>query len=204
MLIPLLLAGCSAFGLRDGYDEPAYEIAERLGETTEVRSYAARLAAEVTVEAGGHDAGRNAAFRLLFDYISGENRRGARIAMTTPVETGRGSEEIAMTVPVETAREAAGALRMRFFLPRSYDAETAPEPLNPRVRLVRVAAQTIAVQRFSGSRREAAVAAKTQELLRTVADSSWRPAADPIAYFYDPPWTLPWFRRNEVAVAVAG
>jgi hypothetical protein len=25
-----------------------------------------------------------------------------------------------------------------------------------------------------------------------------------VAWFYDPPWTLPWLRRNEVAVPVAG
>lgn len=33
--------------------------------------------------------------------------------------------------------------------------------------------------------------------------TNWTPSGAPVAYFYDPPWTLPFLRRNEVAVPVA-
>ena len=108
-----------------------------------------------------------------------------------------------MTAPVETARVEDGRVRMRFFLPNTYRPDSAPEPLDPRVRIVAVPAQTLAVLRYSGLGREKAVTARKAELLRGLEASTWRPVSAPIAYFYDPPWTLPFFRRNEVAVAVA-
>ena len=41
------------------------------------------------------------------------------------------------------------------------------------------------------------------ELLRALEESGWRPIGKPTSLFYDPPWTLPFLRRNEVAVPVA-
>ena len=202
ILLPVFLAGCSVAGIRDGYEEPAFEVTDRLGDAAEVRRYAPRLAAEVTVPSNDSDEGRNAAFRLLFDYISGANRSEADIAMTVPVETAGGGQEIAMTAPVETESLASDQLRMRFFLPSAFNSENAPRPTDQRVRLVEVPAETFAVLRFSGSTGAAAVQTRTEELMALLAGSSWRAAAMPIAYFYDPPWTLPPFRRNEVAIAV--
>lgn len=209
----LALAGCSVFGVRSGYEQPPYEVVERLGETLEVRRYAPRVAVEAQVEATDTRDGQGAAFRLLFDYISGANRTETGIAMTAPVETGPvetgsgeaggTSEEIAMTAPVETARSADGQVRMRFFLPAAYDRNSAPAPLDPRLSIVAVPEQTFAVLRFSGFGREKAVMAKKKELLCGLEASSWRPASAPVAYFYHPPWTLPFFRRNEAVVAVA-
>jgi hypothetical protein len=197
-----LLSGCSLFGVRSGYEQPAYAVVEQQGDAIEVRRYPPRVVAEATVEAADGKAGRNEAFRLLFDYISGANRADARIDMTTPVETAPTSAKIAMTVPVETARSDDEGMRMRFFLPAAYSAESAPQPTDPRVRVVDVPEQTIAVLRFSGARSEETIADRTAELLRALETMRWRVASAPTAYFYDPPWTLPFLRRNEVVVAV--
>jgi hypothetical protein len=70
----VLLSGCSVVGIRSGYEQPAYTVLERIGETVEVRRYCSRFAAEATVKAGDAEAGRNEAFRILFDYISGANQ----------------------------------------------------------------------------------------------------------------------------------
>ncbi|UCH76053.1 MAG: heme-binding protein [Rhodospirillales bacterium] len=190
------------FGIRSGTEQPTYEIVAQLVETIEVRRYPPRVAAEALVEAADEKPARNAAFRLLFDYISGANRSNRQIAMTTPVETAAASEKIAMTVPVESARTGEATLRMRFFLPTGLDLESTPAPLDPRVRIVALPGQTVAALRFSGSRGRDAVAEKTTQLLRALAETPWRPTAEPVAYFYDPPWTLPFLRRNEVVVAV--
>lgn len=198
----LLLAGCSVFGVRSGYEQPAYSAVEQIGETVEVRRYAPRIAAQASVDAADTEDGMNDAFMLLFDYISGENRADTSIAMTTPVETAQSPEQIAMTAPVETARTEDGETRMRFFLPAKYDAGSAPEPRNPRVSIVELPAETMAVLRFSGLRRDSTVATKKDELLAALEATPWRATAEPVALFYDPPWTLPFFRRNEVAVAV--
>jgi hypothetical protein len=91
---------------------------------------------------------------------------------------------------------------MRFFLPAKFDRETAPRPLDPRITIVDVPVQTVAVLRFSGFGGEDTVAKKKRELLRSLATTSWKPLSDSVVYSYDPPWTLPFFRRNEVVVAV--
>ena len=117
----------------------------------EVRRYDSRLAAEATVEAGSAEAGRNEAFRLLFNYISGANQGQSKVAMTAPVEVGAEAEKIAMTVPVETAAADYGRYTMRFFFPSAYTKATAPEPTDPRVRIVKLPEVTVAVRRFSGS-----------------------------------------------------
>lgn len=200
--ISMLISGCSFFGVRSGYEQPRYDVVEQQG-SVEVRSYETRVAAEARVEADGTDDGRNRPFRLLFDYISGANQSGSKIAMTAPVESDRVSEQIAMTVPVETARSDDDGVYMRFFLPEKYDSETAPKPLDERVTIVSVPQQTVAALRFTGFGSEETVKEKQSELLASLEGTEWRAVGAPTAYFYDPPWTLPFLRRNEVVVAVS-
>ncbi len=200
----VLLSGCSVFGVRSGYEQPAYTVLERIGETVEIRRYGPRLAAEATVEAGNPEAGRNEAFRILFDYISGANQGQSEIAMTSPVEVGSEAEKIAMTVPVETGASDNGRYLMRFFLPGSYTTTTAtaPEPTDPRVQIVEVPEAALAVLRFSGSRDAERVETRKGELIKALNGSAWSATGTPTALFYDPPWTLPFLRRNEVAITV--
>ncbi len=198
----VVLSGCSVFGIRSEYEQPRYTVAETLGDSIEVRRYDQRTAAEAVVEADDAMAGRNAAFRVLFDYITGANQPQAEIAMTAPVESKPGSAEIAMTAPVETASKGTGRVSMRFFLPSSYTPETAPRPTDARVQIVAVPEETVAVLRFTGSTQPDTVEARKAELLDALEGSNWQPSGDPVAYFYDPPWTIPFLRRNEVAVPV--
>ena len=99
----LLLAGCSVFGIRSGYEQPSYEVVEVLPGAVEIRRYGVRLAAETTVSAASSSEARNEAFSILADYIFGENRPAEKIGMTAPVEVEESATEIAMTAPVETA-----------------------------------------------------------------------------------------------------
>jgi hypothetical protein len=189
------------FGIRL-YEEPRYDVIDRIGNRVEIRRYSPRLAAQVDL-VSADDAGRSQAFRLLFAYIAGANRAPAfgqdTIAMTTPVEVS-GKELMAMTVPVETL-DSADAGHMRFFLPSKYSLETAPKPQNPGVRLVTVSQEIIATLRFSGSATD--VTERKAELIAILADTAWRPTSEPYTLFYDAPFTLPFLRRNEAAVAIA-
>jgi hypothetical protein len=199
----VLVSGCSIFGVRSGYEQPPYTVLERIEDRVEVRRYERRVAIETTVEAGSAEAGRNQAFRRLFDYISGANQGQAEVAMTTPVEVDAEAEKIAMTVPVETAAAVEdGRYTMRFFLPSAYTVATAPAPTNPTVRIVELPEVRVAVLRFSGSRDRANLERRQAELLRALKQSDWRPAGTPTSLFYDPPWTLPFLRRNEVTIPV--
>lgn len=197
----LWLAACSVVGDRGGTEEPRHAVVERVGEV-EIREYVPRLAAEVTVE-GDEEAARSAGFRSLAAYIFGKNRTGKDIAMTAPVaqEAGKGAT-IAMTAPVAAQPSAPGRWTIRFFMPSEYNDQTLPAPADPAVRIVAVPAETMAVLRFTGSRSSEAMARGRAELLRALRAGPWVVAGEPVDWFYDPPWTLPMLRRNEVAVPV--
>jgi hypothetical protein len=189
------------FGVRL-YEEPGYEVLGRVADRVEIRRYGPRVAAEVEMpDSGG--SGREQAFRLLFAYIAGANQlatdASAKMAMTAPVEV-RGPQRLAMTVPVQTAADASGALRMRFFLPAKYSADTAPRPRDSRVQIVTIPEETVATLRFSGT--GADFGERQSELIRLLAESPWQPTSAPYALNYDAPFTLPFMRRNEAAVAV--
>jgi hypothetical protein len=197
-LSSVLLAGCSVVGIREGTEEPKFQVVEHVGDI-EIRSYGARIAAETTIEAD-EEAARNAGFRRLAGYIFGGNTAKTSIAMTAPV--AQSSETIAMTAPVAQARDDAGRWTIRFFMPASATMATLPTPTDPEVRLVAVPPQTIAVLRFTGARDADAVQAKRTALLSGLEGTKWQPQGVPVAWFYDPPWTIPFLRRNEVAVPV--
>lgn len=202
----LMLAGCSAVGVRAGIEQPKFEVVDRIagggdGPAVEVRRYAPRLAAETTVPAPTAGAAEGRAFSRLASYIFGGNAAAQSIAMTAPVETAAEPVQIAMTAPVERAA-VDGTYRMRFFLPTEITRATAPVPRDGRVRIVDLPAETMAVLRFTGSRGDDAIIAHRAKLITTLDGTAWRAVAEPVAYFYDPPWTPPFLRRNEVAVRV--
>jgi hypothetical protein len=195
----LLLGACSVVGVRSGTEEPPFERLALQGEV-EIRRYAPRLAAETTVDAD-ETASRSEGFSRLAGYIFGGNEGASRIAMTAPVAQGSASTpmRIAMTAPVAQAASGQG-YAIRFFLPAAL--REPPVPRDSRVRIVEVPAETLAVLRFSGSTGPDAVAAARARLLGALAQGPWQPAGEPVAWFYDPPWTIPALRRNEVAVPV--
>ncbi|EUA90482.1 SOUL heme-binding family protein [Mycobacterium ulcerans str. Harvey] len=88
------------------------------------------------------------------------------------------------------------------FMPAKWTLDTLPVPNDNAVALVAVPAETYAVLRFSGDRGAGAVAARTTELLGLLDGTDLQPVGSPVAWFYDPPWTIPCLRRNEIAVPV--
>lgn len=192
----LLLGACTVVGVRSGTEEPAFET---LGTAAglEIRRYGPRLAAETTVEAE-ETAARSEGFSRLAGYIFGGNAGAARIAMTAPV--AQQGTRIAMTAPVAQAAMGEGHA-IRFFLPAAL--RDPPAPNDSRVRIVEVPGETMAVLRFAGGTDPGSVAAARARLLAALPGTPWAAAGEPVAWFYDPPWTIPALRRNEIAVPVA-
>ena len=191
----LLLGACSVVGVRSGTEEPAFEI---LGTEAglEIRRYAARLAAETHVEAS-EMAARSEGFSRLAGYIFGGNAGASRIAMTAPV--AQEGTRIAMTAPVAQG-SGADSQSIRFFLPSAL--RDPPAPKDARVRIVEVPGETVAVYRFTGSIAPDAIAAARARLLAALPATRWVAAGEPVTWFYDPPWTIPTLRRNEIAIPV--
>lgn len=201
LLLAPLLAACTVVGVRTT-EEPRYDVIARLDGTAEVRRYAPRFVAEIEVEAAGEEAARSAGFRPLAGYIFGDNDARERIGMTAPVTQGRG-ERIGMTAPVTQAREGA-VFRIGFLMPARYATrEALPAPRDGRITLRALPEETVAVLRFAGLAGPAAVGAARARLEALLAASpEWRAVGEGGAWFYDPPWTIPAFRRSEVWVPV--
>ena len=119
--------------------------------------------------------------------------------MTAPVAQRAVGQQIDTNAPVAQATEPGG-WRIRFFMPADRTMQSLPRPNDADVHLTEVPPETYAVLRFSGVPSPSAVALEGAALLRAL--SAWRTIGAPVAWFYDPPWTLPPLRRNEVAVVV--
>jgi hypothetical protein len=195
-------AVAAIFGVNRGIEQPHYDVIERIGDAVEIRQYPKRIVAETTVVASKSDNPRREAFQAIAGYIFGANKGHQKIDMTAPVEISSSGEKIAMTAPVEVKSSDSG-LVMRFFMPAEYSRERLPEPSDPRVKLIELPPTTVAVLRFSGSTSDAAVTIYTVVLIKALQPTKWKVAGPATAFFYNPPWTLPFLRTNEVAVPVS-
>ena len=129
-------------------EELAYEVVHKLGESVEIRRYAAYVVAEVLI-AGPVDEAGNQAFPILAGYIFGKNKDEQKFAMTAPVTQTSAPAKFAMTAPV-TQSDAEGGTLVSFVLLKDVTLTTAPEPIDERVKLREVAGHTLAAIRYSG------------------------------------------------------
>ncbi|MBS1955214.1 MAG: heme-binding protein [Cyanobacteria bacterium SZAS-4] len=177
------------------YEEPDYEIIEK-SQDIELRKYPAVIAAQVELE-GTWENSADQAFRILAGYIFGKNIPRQKIAMTVPVTESGASEKIAMTVPVTSAK-SDGKMIMRFYMPSKYRLETLPEPIDGRIKFLKVAPASYAVIKFSGFASRENIDRHEAKLKRFVQEKNLTVNGSTVHAFYNPPWTLPFLRRNEV------
>jgi len=201
-LIVLLFSGCSVVGINT-VDEAAYTVVLK-DDNFELRDYAPMVLVETTIDDDFESAG-NKAFRRLFAYISGDNVDNSEIAMTAPViadstVTGKG-KDIAMTAPV-LQLYSQGGWRYAFVLPADLTLETAPKPLDDSVKLAEVPARKVAIIQYSGFWSEENMQDKTSELNGWISANKLSPSSEPRWAGYNPPWTIPFLRRNEVMIDV--
>ena len=163
----------------------------------EIREYAPMIVAEVEVS-GEREKAINDGFRLIAGYIFGGNVATNKIAMTAPVIQQR-SEKISMTAPV-TQQASGDVWKVRFVMPDSYSLDTLPKPNNARVKLIPVPAKRFVVIRFSGSQTDRNMKPHEQKLLDYVRENNLTTVGEPVFAFYNPPWTLPFLKHNEVMI----
>ena len=168
------------------YEEPDYTIVKKT-EIYEVRRYAKRLVAQVYY---GHE---NGGFRVLFNYISGENEGSTEVQMTIPVTQ---SKQIDMTAPVAQSKNN-GQMVMRFFLPKQYSLETAPKPNDQRVTIAELPEQYFGVISFSGFASESNFERHSLELKSALKKDGLVIIGQPVKATYNSPFTVPFLRRNE-------
>lgn len=199
-----LLTSCTVFGIRSGFEEASHAVLLKDG-AFEVRKYDDALVAR-TVTTGEYGQAGSAAFRRLGGYIFGKNQSQESVAMTTPVfrevqPAKRQSESIAMTTPVLQEELEDGWLST-FVLPSEYTLETLPVPSDPEVQISRLPGAKVAVVRYTGFISPKSITKHTARLQEWISQRGLKAISAPRSAAYDPPWTIPFFRRNEVHIEV--
>ncbi len=200
----IMLSGCSVFG-KSGIEIAPYKVIESDGaQKIELRHYD-RLVLVSTPMQGQIDERQNRAFGKLFDYISGENKQRSKIEMTAPVFMGSDDEDsrvkIPMTAPVFMGGKGDQSL-MSFVLPESFSLENAPIPQDPDVKLHELKNYTVAAITFSGVLKQKNIEKHKAILEAWIEKQGYKKIGSYKAAGYNPPFTLPAFRRNEVLIPV--
>lgn len=183
-LLLLLIWLWSGVAMAADIEEPAWQLRDSF-DGVELRDYAPSIQAKTVLAHGGETS---TGFRRLAGFIFGGNDRSQKIAMTAPVQ--------------ETLQEQGPV--MAFTMPSRYSLAELPRPVDARITLEEVPARTVAVLRFSGWATDAAVARRTRQLLSALEQRDIAPVGVPSLNQYNPPWTPPFLRRNEIMVEVLG
>lgn len=199
ILLPALVIVTIMFGGCTTVPEPVHKVVTR-NKGYEVREYAGYLVAETTVSGPWKEA-LNEGFRRLYSYISGDNEGQAKVSMTAPV-LSRPPEKIEMTAPVLQETGAGDEQIVSFIAPASYTLETIPVPKDPRIRIREVPSFHAAVLRYGGWTDPEKIKRKTEELRSLLARDGLTPVPPFLSAQYNPPWTIPPFRRNEIIVKI--
>jgi hypothetical protein len=203
LIIGIVLWVAGSFVVIWSIEEPAYTIVEKR-DGYEIRKYGPYIKAETAVT-GSYQEATGQGFRIIADYIFGNNVAKESISMTTPViespESGR-SEKIAMTTPVLEASGESATRTIAFVLPSKYTLATLPRPNNPAVTLTAVPARTVAALRFTWYPTTARVETK-KALLTSYLARDQKNIIGPIETArYNPPLSMPLMLRNEILIPI--
>ncbi|MEE3003182.1 MAG: heme-binding protein [Pseudomonadota bacterium] len=238
ILLTLFLVGCGVWGpVVSNVEQPKYKVIKADGDI-ELRQYEPMIIATVTVK-GDRKEAINEGFRVLADYIFGNNTTASKLSMTAPVSqstsskidmtapvtqkqsekipmtspvTQKQSENIAMTAPVVqksakikmtapvSQKMSGNTWDISFVMPSEYTLETLPKPNNSMVKISKLPASTFAVISFSGFSSDTNISNNEKKLIMYLEQNKLQALSQPEYAFYNPPWTLPFLRRNEILI----
>jgi hypothetical protein len=196
---------------------PQYSVLSK-DHNIEIRQYPAMITAQVAVSASRSDAVKEG-FRQLADFIFGNNvsatSHSEKVAMTAPVLQAPNekiamtapvmqtpNEKIAMTAPVLQANQDPGKWIIKFIMPEQYSLDTLPKPNNPNIVIQHEPARKVITIRFSGRSTDALLGRNLAELQAYIKGHKLQAKGAYEYAFYNPPWTLPILRRNEILIEV--
>jgi DNA gyrase inhibitor GyrI len=178
VVMGLVIAGCRT--TRAGYESAPYRVLRSDGKV-ELREYPALTVVETPMASGGRN-GSDGSFTRLFRFISGANSGKQKIAMTTPVFMSGGTTNSTMA----------------FVLPAKLKTPEVPQPSDGSVTVHELAAGQFAVLRYRGGRNAKNEAESLARLKAWMEPQGLSVLSPPVYGYFDPPWTPPFLRRNEV------
>ena len=183
-------------------EEPEFKLISEEAEF-QIREYDPKIIAQVEVD-GDFDEASSRGFKLLADYIFGNNLldgASKKISMTTPVEMSPLTENLLMTSSVMND-QVNNKWSINFVMPQEFSLDTLPKPNKSQVNIIEVPKEKYAVIVFSGLVRESSYAEKAELLSNYLEENSFKQQGAIKIARYNPPWTLPFFRRNELMVRI--
>ena len=200
-IIGIILIGAVVAGpIMSDVETPKYDVVT-IENNIEIRQYDPMIIAEVQME-GRREDSIGDGFRLLADYIFGNNMVKQDIAMTAPVQQQK-STKIAMTAPVQQ-QQKEDSWQISFVMPSQYSMGALPKPINDLVTLKKIPTKQFVVITFSGTNSDENIKENEKRLMAYVRSKSISVIGSPKYAFYNPPWTLPFMRRNEVMIEIQG
>ncbi|MFB0991922.1 MAG: heme-binding protein, partial [Rhodospirillales bacterium] len=91
---------------------------------------------------------------------------------------------------------------MSFVLPAHFSLETAPTPIDPGVKLNEITDYRVAVINFSGFLNQDTISTHRSLLQNWIAGRGLNITGVAKAAGYNPPFTLPFLRRNEILIPI--
>jgi DNA gyrase inhibitor GyrI len=161
------------------YETAKYEVTKTISDKIEIREYKNIVLA--TISQDGESQNNN--FRTLFKFISGSNEREQEIKMTTPV----------------FRQNISNKQSTSFVMPDSFVKDSIPKPNNKNIKIELLENTKFIVIRFSGRAVDKNFN-KYQRILESAIKENGLKAdlKNPINAYYNAPWTIPFFKRNEV------
>ncbi len=198
VFVGIIILAAIAGNMMSNVEQPDYKVvtSEKI---IAIRYYTPMILAEVEVS-GERKRAISEGFKVLADYIFGNNTSNKKMEMTAPV-TNEVSEKMEMTAPVLQEKEMDN-WKVRFVMPKKYSLETVPKPNLKDVILISSPARRFAVNRFSGLADDESIKLHTDQLEAYIAAQKLKPSGHTVLAFYNPPWTLPFLRRNEVMIEI--
>ena len=162
------------------YEEPSYGLIKKT-KAIEIRQYQTFNLASTDISANKEQA-LSRGFRRLAGYIFGKNNKRQSMSMTVPV----------------MLESHASDWRVSFMLPRAYAFEALPRADDTSIVLHTQNQETFAVIRFSGRGLLKNFIEKRVVLEEFLTKNHCLNQGRVVYAFYNPPWTIPFLRRNEV------
>ena len=203
IVVGLLLWTLGSYAVIWSIEEPPYTVLEKK-DGYEIREYQPYILAETTVTGDYNDA-TNQGFRIIADYIFGNNTAKQNIAMTVPViesPSVKKSEKIAMTTPVLESNAGGNQRKIAFVLPSKYTLNTLPLPNNEAVVLTEMPARKVAALRFSWYPTVARLEQKKKQMLEYLMRDEQEIIGEVETARYNPPLSMPLMLRNEILVTI--
>jgi len=187
-------------------EKPVYTLVSK-NNSFEIRDYESFIVAQTKVKSKDYNDGLNEGFRIVANYIFGDNVSQSKIAMTTPVVSEmpvenqeKNQEKIAMTTPV-VSEMSGDSMLLYFVMPSEYSLQSLPTPKDDRISLIEMGPQRRLVFRFSGWLTSSRLDKKIEILKAHALSSDLKIGPIQVAQ-YNPPWTPPFMKRNEIWAAL--